>query len=210
MLKDKIQHDIDMLPNNHKTKDIDRLIGGYVKQKLDLSELRDYVLSEQQFHRIYFHTMLKQIKSANDRLDFIDKNLLFSDWWHTDELIGLIGNADFTKAYYLASGYINDPDSFIRRWGYVMFVSRLCRDRERLPELFKLFHNDDHYYVQMAQAWLICELAVFFPSDVLMWLPKSELNYEITGKAIQKICDSFRVPSEMKSSFRQLRSVLKT
>ncbi len=209
MIKEKIQNDLNLLPENYKTKDIDGLIIEYVKQHLDVSELRDYVLTEQQFHRIYFHTMLKQIRSQNNRLDFIDKNLLFSDWWHTDELISLVSGADFNKAYSLAVKYVNNDDPFVRRWGYVMFISRMCRNHDNLPMILGLFHDDDHYYVQMAQAWLICELAVFFPDEILTWLPDSKLSFSITGKAIQKISDSFRISIEKKTQFKDLRKIIK-
>ena len=48
--KETVQADIDALPEDYKTADIDRLIKRYVREGLDLSELREHVLSEQQFH----------------------------------------------------------------------------------------------------------------------------------------------------------------
>lgn len=208
--KQEVLSDISLLPDNYKTKDVDMLIRKYVKSGCDLSDLRDSVLSQQQLHRIYFHGSLKQIKSAEDRIRFIDENLLFSDWWHTDQLIDFVSDIDFGTAYSYAKRYVQSEDTFVRRWGYVMFISKLGRKKENLQAIIDLFHNDDEYYVQMAQAWLIAELTVFFPEDIYRYLSGScELKYNITGKAVQKICDSFRVSDEWTEKFKLLRPKLK-
>ncbi|MEE0953564.1 MAG: hypothetical protein U0L60_06110, partial [Ruminococcus sp.] len=99
---------------------------------------------------------------------------------------------------------------FVRRWGYVLWISKLCRDGAHVDELLSLMKNDDAYYVQMAQAWLIAELAIFFPEQVRRWMEgENTLSYSINGKAIQKICDSFRISAENKERFKALRPKLK-
>ena len=84
---EQVQKDLDNLPEHYKTADVDRLIRQYVKQKADVSGLRPHILTRQQVHRIYFYVSLDQIKEADRRMAFIHENLLFSDWWHTDQLI---------------------------------------------------------------------------------------------------------------------------
>ena len=134
-------------------------------------------------------------------------SLLFSDWWHTDQLIGFVTELDFDRALDYAKEYIFDEDPFIRRWGYVLFISRLCKGHA--GELLSLMHDDDHYYVQMAQAWLIAELAVYEPESVYDWFRQKGLMYNINGKAIQKICDSFRISDDWKRKYKELRPALK-
>lgn len=207
LTKEQVLGDIALLPNDYKTADIDRLIRGYVKQKADASELRPFVLSHQELHRIYFYVSLKQIQSVEERMAFIHENLLFEDWWHTDELISFVQDLDFETALRYAKRYVASDDPFIRRWGYVLFISKLGRGRAR--ELLPLMHDDDHYYVQMAQAWLIAELAIFEPELVHNWLAECDLRYNVTGKAVQKICDSFRISKEWKDAFKRLRPMLK-
>ena len=51
---DQVQNDLNALPQHYKTGDVDRLIKNLVKQKADVSELRPFVLTQQQFHRIYY------------------------------------------------------------------------------------------------------------------------------------------------------------
>ncbi len=210
LTKKEVLADIAALPENYKTRHVDALIKRYVKEGCDVSDLRDSVLSEQRLHRIYYYTSLKQLHDPSQRLRFIDENLLFSDWWHTDQLINFVSKADFNEALSYAKRYVEDEDPFVRRWGYVMFISKLCRDRGRVGSIFSLMKNDDEYYVQMAQAWLIAELAVFHSEEAYEFLSnEGTLRYSITGKAIQKICDSFRVSAEDKQRFRALRPALK-
>ena len=207
LTKDQVQKDLDALPEHYKTGDVDRLIRQYIKQKADVSALRPYILTQQQFHRIYYYVSLKQIKSVDDRMAFIHENLLFSDWWHTDQNIRFVADLELNKALHYAKDYIHAEDPFIRRWGYVLFISRLCKGHA--TEILPLTHDDDHYYVQMAQGWLLAELAVHEPEAVYAWMQKNDLKYNIGGKAIQKICDSFRVTDDWKEKFKKLRPALK-
>ena len=207
MTKEQVQKDLDALPEHYKTGDLDRLIGRYVKAKADVSALRPYILTEQQFHRIYFYVSLEQLKTVEERMAFIHNNLLFSDWWHTDPLIGYVSDLDFDVALQYASEYVRSEAPFIRRWGYVLFISKLCRGHA--AQLLPLTHDDEHYTVQMAQAWLVAELAVFEPEAVYRWFAENDLKYNINGKAIQKICDSFRICDEWKEKYKQLRPELR-
>lgn len=207
MTKEQVQKDLDALPEHYKTGDLDRLIGRYVKAKADVSALRPYILTEQQFHRLYFYVSLEQLKTVEERMAFIHNNLLFSDWWHTDQLIGYVSDLDFYVALQYAAGYVHSEDPFIRRWGYVLFISKLCKGHA--SQLLPLTHADGHYSVQMAQAWLIAELAVYEPEAVYQWFRENDLKYHINGKAIQKICDSFRICDEWKEKYKQLRPELR-
>lgn len=207
LTKDQVQKDLDALPEHYKTGAVDRLIRQYIKQKADVSALRPYILTQQQFHRIYYYVSLKQIKSVDDRMAFIHENLLFSDWWHTDQIIRFVADLKLNKALHYAKDYIHAEDPFIRRWGYVLFISRLCKGHA--AEILPLTHDDDHYYVQMAQGWLLAELAVHEPEAVYAWMQKNDLKYNIGGKAIQKICDSFRITDDWKEKFKKLRPALK-
>ena len=150
---------------------------------------------------------LNQIKNVNRRMAFIHENLLFSDWWHTDQIIRYVADLEIDTALRYAKRYIHSEDPFIRRWGYVLFISRLCKGHA--AELLPLLRDDEEYYVQMAQAWLIAELAVHEPEKVYHWFCQNDLKYNINGKAIQKICDSFRITDEWKEAFKKLRPELR-
>lgn len=207
LTKEQIQLDLDALPEKYKTADVDRLIRDYVKKQADVSALRPHILQEQQFHRIYFYVSLLQREKVEERMAFIHENLLFSDWWHTDQIISFVADLDFELALAYARNYIRSEDPFIRRWGYVLFISKLCKGHA--DELLPLMKEDEHYYVQMAQGWLVAELAVHEPEKVYDWFWKNDLKYNINGKAVQKICDSFRISDQWKEEFKKLRRILK-
>ena len=204
---DQAKRDLAALPKGYKTAEVDVLIKKYIKEKADTSPLREHVLEHLDIHRIYFYVTLKQMKSVRERMVFIHNNLLFDKWQHTDELISFVADLDFDAALGYAKEYIKSNDPFVKRWGYVMFISRLGRGRAE--KLLPLIKDDEHYYVQMGEAWLIAELAIFEPEFVYKWLSECELKYNVTGKAVQKICDSFRVTDEWKGNFKALRSHLK-
>ena len=69
--------------------------------------------------------------------------------------------------------YVQSELPFLRRWGYVLFLTGLQKDKEKTSLILDLIHDDDAYYVQMAEAWLICDLAIFNPKVVLAWLEKT-------------------------------------
>lgn len=204
---EEVQADLDMLPPDSKTADVDALIRRYVREKADVSALRSEILTAQQFHRIYFYVSLKQIRDVHQRMAFIHENLLFSDWWHTDQLIKFVSDLEFQEALACARSYMTAEDPFVRRWGYVMFISPL--GHEHAEALLPLMHEDAHYYVQMGEAWLIAELAIFQPEVVYMWMARKPLSYAIMGKAIQKISDSFRISQDWKARYRALRQLWK-
>lgn len=203
LTKADVRRELDALPAGYKTADLDRLIVKLVREKADVSALREHVLAEQDLHRIYYYVNLKQIRDVQSRMAFIHENLMFSDWWHTDQLISFVADLPFDQALSYAKGYLWDADPFIRRWGYVLFISRLGRGHA--AELLPLMKNDGEYYVQMAEAWLIAELAVCEPDQVHAWMADNDLRYNMNGKAIQKICDSYRISDAWKESFKQLR-----
>ena len=207
LTRDAVLADLALLPENYKTGDVDRLIRGYVRRKLDPGPLRPFILEDQRLHRIYFFTALKQLPHVTDRMAFIHENLLFSDWWHTDQLIGFVADLPLEEALPYARAYVASEDPFIRRWGYVLFISKLGRGHGE--ELLPLLHEDGHYTVQMAQGGLLSELAVFQPEEIHSWLRDCGLSYPITGKAIQKICDSYRISREWKERFKALRPLLR-
>ena len=211
LTKELVLSDISALPKGYKTAAVDVLIRKYIKAGADVSDLREYVLEHRYLHRIYYFVSLKQIKSPTERMKFIHENLIFNDWWHTDQLIKFIRDLDFDTAFNYAREYVKSEDPYIRRWGYVMFISKLGRSSEKnLEKMLSLLKNDAHYTNQMAQGWLICELAIFFPERILEWFKISNnLDYRINSKAIQKISDSFRIKECVKEEFKALRPMLK-
>ena len=199
------------LGSDYKTKDVDRLNRSLIKRREDVSFLRDIILTKQEYHRTFFQVSLAQLKGIEAKFAFIEENFdKLQDWWHVDQLSQFVDKElVFDFVYEKAKEYIQSEMPFARRWGYVMFMPTLVKEEGAAEKLFGLFRDDDEYYVQMAEAWLISYLGIYEPEKTLEYLESCPLKYNIAGKAIQKICDSFRVSDENKVRFKEVRKKYK-
>lgn len=198
------------LGDNYKTKDLDRLNKKLIKNNNNVDFLKDIVLTEQKYHRTYFQVSIGLLKTIEEKLIFIENNFdKLNDWWHVDQLSQFINkNLDFDYIYKKASIYIQDEREFVRRWGYVIFMPTLVKN-EKAYKIFELFKNNDAYYDVMAQAWLLSYLAIYFPNETIEFIKSKKLEYNIIGRGIQKICDSFRINNEYKEKVKKLRELYK-
>lgn len=206
MTYEQIAHDLRAI-ENLKTKDIDIYNKRLIREGADVSDLRTHVLTDQLVHRTYFQVSLGKMKSAPEQFGFIERGAeLLQDWWHVDQLTQFIKRpVEFEFAFERAKEYITSDMPFLRRWGYVLFLTGLQKDAAHTNDILSLIRDDDEYYVQMAEAWLIADLAVFNITDVKSFMEKTAIKYNIAGKAIQKMCDSFRISDEDKQYMRSLR-----
>ena len=63
--------------------------------------------------------------------------------------------------------------------------------------------NSDKFYINMAEAWLVCELYVKFPKETFNFIKNNNLNKFTQNKSISKICDSYRVSKEEKEVLKK-------
>jgi 3-methyladenine DNA glycosylase AlkD len=197
--------------SNIKTKDIDSIAKQYLKNEVDVSGLLPHISESGAIFRIYFVVSLKRMVSYDEQISFIEKHFPFlQDWWHVDILPQLLKRApSFEFVYRKAQEYVRSDLLFVRRWGYVIFLTGFQKDIEKTRDILKLFHDDEAYYVQMAEAWLLADLAIYNPKEIMNFIESKTLSYGIIGKAIQKICDSFRISESIKARAKELRAIYK-
>lgn len=207
----KLEVLLNNLGNNKKTKDVDKLNKILIKSKTDVSFLKDIVLDQQRYHRTYFQVSLGLIKNVEEQFKFIEDNFYnLNDWWHVDQLTQFISkDLSLDYAYKKAKEYINHPHIFARRWAYVMFMPTLVKNERSFDMIVQLLKDDNEYYVVMAEAWLISYLGIYYPDKTLEYLKTKPLEYNIVGRAIQKICDSFRINDDYKNKFKEIRRIYK-
>ena len=207
----KLEVLLNNLGNNKKTKDVDKLNKILIKSKTDVSFLKDIVLDQQRYHRTYFQVSLGLIKNVEEQFKFIEDNFYnLNDWWHVDQLTQFISkDLSLDYAYKKAKEYINHPHIFARRWAYVMFMPTLVKNERSFDMIVQLLKDDNEYYDVMAEAWLISYLGIYYPDKTLEYLKTKPLEYNIVGRAIQKICDSFRINDDYKNKFKEIRRIYK-
>lgn len=205
---EKFEEEYKKLGTNIKMAVIEKFNRELIKNKIDVSFFKPIIANHEEYYRTYFQVSLALRKDIDDKFLFIEDNFyLFHDWWHVDTMMCLLDNSlKFDYAFNKAQKYIKSNLPYVRRLGYVIFIPRLVKDKKNVDKLLSLLKNDDHYHVVMGEAWLISYLAMCDADKVYNYLKNCDLKYSIVGKAIQKICDSYRISDEDKERFKGLRN----
>ena len=97
-------------------------------------------------------------------------------------------------------------DEFISRVGLVIILNYFI-SQKNLNTIFETLNKiqSDKFYLNMAEAWLLCEMYILFPENTRVFLEKNNLNKFTQNKAISKIHDSFRVSKEEKEILNNYR-----
>ena len=90
---------------------------------------------------------------------------------------------------------------FISRVGLVTILDHFI-NKENLNTIFNTLNsiNSDKFYINMAEAWLVCEIYTKYPNETLEFIKNNNLH-----KSISKIRDSFRVSKEEKEELIKYR-----
>ncbi len=95
---------------------------------------------------------------------------------------------------------------FYARFGIIMLMTYYLK-QETIGEVLKLMEqiNNNAYYVQMAEAWLISVAFVKYREQTLELIKSQTLPQFVQNKAICKCRDSFRVNSVDKENLKKYR-----
>lgn len=95
---------------------------------------------------------------------------------------------------------------FISRIGLVIILDHFINEKN-LDTIFDTLNKieSDKFYINMAEAWLICEMYTKFPNEIKTFIKNNNLNKFTHNKAISKIHDSYRVSKEEKEYLNSLR-----
>ena len=97
-------------------------------------------------------------------------------------------------------------EEFISRTGLVMILAHFIKE-DNLNIIFDTLNKIDSnlFYINMAEAWLICEIYIKFPKETTNYLKDNKLNKFTQNKTISKIHDSYRVSIKEKEYLNTLR-----
>ena len=95
---------------------------------------------------------------------------------------------------------------FISRIGLVMILNHFI-SQNNLEAIFDTLNKiqSDKFYINMAEAWLVCEMYIKFPNETKEFIKNNKLNKFTQNKAISKINDSYRVSKEEKEELNKFR-----
>ncbi len=141
--------------------------------------------------------LINNIKDIKTKKYYISK-LKIDNWSTVDILKFNIKNQE--KEYLnLAKEYLKSKDEFIRRIGVRILFN--YTENDDLTEIFNIIDSLQHeekYYVNMAVAWLMCELMIKNRNQTLKYLENHKLNDFTINKTISKCRDSYRISKEDK------------
>ena len=153
---------------------------------------------------IYFGLGLSRLKTIDEQLLFLDKNINKAKSWGITDCVGTyLKKSDFETFVRFFQNHYQSKYVYERRFSYVFGLKHW--KNPRILEILPLFETREDYMVMMAEAWLLATVAIAFPDQVFDYL-KSTDDEVLKRKTISKMCDSFRIDNEQKVRFRKLRS----
>lgn len=130
----------------------------------------------------------KRIKAIKDYIKYIDCWSLCDTFCSNLKFI----KKDLDKYYSFIIGYLSKSKTYYVRFGLVILLKYAKEDKywdEILNKLLLITNND--YYVQMAMAWLLSEMAVYNKQRILNYA--ENINPVVKKMLYQKMKDSYRV-----------------
>ena len=139
--------------------------------------------------------LISLIKDFKIQIKYINKLIKYTDSWSvTDTLKFSIKNHEDEYLEY-AKELIKSKETYARRTGIRILFSYTRLDNY-IDEIFNIINtlkDEEEYYVNMAVAWLLCELMIKQRNKTLNYLKNHNLNKFTINKMISKCRDSFRV-----------------
>ena len=158
----------------------------------------------------YYENTIINVLLINKIDDIEAKKYYFSkiiiDNWATVDIMTFKIKGKEKEYLNLAKEYIKNKQPFFRRIGVRILFNYTKKDD--LTEIFKIidsFYNEEEYYVNMAVAWLMCEIVINNREQAFEYLKHHNLNKFTINKTISKCRDSYRVSKEDKDELIKYR-----
>ena len=134
-------------------------------------------------------------KYFRDHINKIDNWALCDTFCSSIKIIEKYEDKYFNEAINMSL----DQKEFVSRVGLIIILSHFI-SKKNIDKIIKLLNeiNSDKFYINMAEAWLVCELYIKYPNETKKFIVNNNLNRFTQNKAISKIHDSYRVSKEEK------------
>ena len=102
--------------------------------------------------------------------------------------------------------YLNSKNPWSVRFGLTLLLSHYVTDKY-IDEILDICEaiETNHYYVKMANAWLLSVCYIKFPEKTEDFLKTTKIDTFTYNKTISKICDSYRVNKEDKTRLKEMK-----
>lgn len=146
--------------------------------------------------------VIANIKNISELMIYFDHAIaLIDNWALCDTFCNSLKLVNKNKEYFLTKidKLMNSNKTYHIRVGLILLLCFYVEEKY-LDLICKYLDciKSDEYYVNMAEAWLVCEIFIKYENVGLKYLEHNELNKFTINKSISKIRDSYRVSKEMK------------
>lgn len=151
--------------------------------------------------------LINRIKDFDECVAALEKFMPYIDNWAVNDGVN---PACFKKHHAELIGYvkkwISSEATYTRRCGMKILMANFLDDdfKSEYLELPADLRSDE-YYVNMMTAWLFAEALTKQWDSAVKFIESRRLDNWTHNKAIQKACESFRVPDECKEYLRTLK-----
>lgn len=152
----------------------------------------------------FFALSLKKEGTFEKQMQFLQRYLRFANsWMITDALPQILHrpSGEIYLPYYRK--FVSSRYEYERRFAYV-YALGYYRESSIEPFLEGLRY-DEHYYVYMAEAWMIANFGIVHFEDVVAFLRRPGLPISLKRKAISKMRDSYRISQAQKDLLKEIR-----
>lgn len=145
---------------------------------------------------LYALCIFKMSESFDAAMDALDEFLPYINSWEVTDLIAgeiIIDEANREEAFQKAQSYLLSEDEYTIRLGLVIMNKKFNDSAhiEKILDAIKIIKLDA-YYVNMAAAWLLCELYFTDKAKVDEFLSSESISTEIKKMTRQKIRESLK------------------
>lgn len=164
------------------------------EENLDIFNEAKFYYREEKL--LYALCIFKMSESFDAAMNALDEFLPHIDSWEVTDLIAgelIIKEAQREKAFQKALSYVHSSDEYTIRLGLVILLKKF-NDEAHIDKIIDALKSIslDAYYVNMAAAWLLCELYFTDKAKVDEFLSSEAISMEIKNMTRQKIRESLK------------------
>ena len=170
-----------------------------------LNTLPHYYYEENNLHMF----LIMQMRDYDTALAYLEAFLPYIDNWAVCDstCMGLKTVAKHREEWGPFLGeLLSSENPWAVRMGLVLLLSQ-CLTSDTVRRILEASARvkSEHYYVRMANAWLISVCYIKFPDETWPFLQDCPLDDWTFNKALQKITESYRVSQEAKAAIKSLK-----
>ena len=163
-------------------------------------------------HEVFEATMIdtyliNRLKDFQVQKQYIEKLSLRIDNRATVDSLKFCVKGNEKERITYAEELIHSELPFQRRIGIRILFSfvKEATYLETILQFIESLEGEKEYYVNMASAWLLCELLIFHEQRIWDFLQRGRVNDFVMKKTISKARESFRISEVLKEKLKSLK-----